>query len=342
MAKIGIIGHFGGRKIFLDGQTVKTKTLYQELVNCGEDVIYVDTYLNKTNKIKLIFDTVKCILKCNTIIILLSGNGMRIYFPIMYWIKKIFNKKIYHDVIGGNLPDYITVYPKYKKYLNAFDENWVEFDLLKKKLEDKGITNCFVIPNFKKLNISSAHIDISKDAKHNLCMFSRIMKEKGVSDAIIAVHNFNVSNSYKFRLNIWGPIDNNYQEEFNNLLDEYSEDICYKGMVDYNLSVETLTDHIALLFPTFWKGEGFPGTIIDAYAAGVPVIATDWNANSELIDNFKTGWVYPNAECHDLEDSLKWIYLHSNEVISMRKNAHKKVMEYEPQKWINIIRKKIE
>ena len=31
MSKVGIIGHFGGREKFLDGQTVKTKTLYQEM-----------------------------------------------------------------------------------------------------------------------------------------------------------------------------------------------------------------------------------------------------------------------------------------------------------------------
>ena len=29
--KIGIIGHFGNGKLFLDGQTVKTKVLYDSL-----------------------------------------------------------------------------------------------------------------------------------------------------------------------------------------------------------------------------------------------------------------------------------------------------------------------
>lgn len=30
---VGIIGHFGGKKVFLDGQTIKTKILYEELRN---------------------------------------------------------------------------------------------------------------------------------------------------------------------------------------------------------------------------------------------------------------------------------------------------------------------
>ena len=72
----------------MDGQTVKTKTLYQELKNRGKDIYVVDTYLNNTNKIKLLINSMICILKCDTVIILLSRNGMQIYFPLMYWAKK--------------------------------------------------------------------------------------------------------------------------------------------------------------------------------------------------------------------------------------------------------------
>ena len=35
---VGIIGHFGGKKVFLDGQTIKTKILYEELRNARINV----------------------------------------------------------------------------------------------------------------------------------------------------------------------------------------------------------------------------------------------------------------------------------------------------------------
>lgn len=342
MSKVGIIGHFGGRKKFLDGQTVKTKTLYQELKNRGKDIYVVDTYLNNTNKIKLLINSMICILKCDTVIILLSRNGMRIYFPLMYWAKKMLKKKIFHDVIGGNLTEYVEIYPQYRKYLNAFDENWVEFEQLKIALEKEGVINCKVIPNFKNLNLSEAHLKINDESKHKICMFSRVMKEKGIVDAIETVHNYNEENQYKFHLNIWGPIEEEFRDEFEEMIEKYPKDFSYKGIVNYNMSVETLTDHIALLFPTYWKGEGFPGTIIDAYAAGLPVIATDWNANSELIDNFKTGWVYPNDKCWDLKSSLEWMALHLDELILMRRNSYEKATCFLPEKWINEILNKID
>ena len=70
--RIGIIGHFGGGYSFLDGQTVKTKILYEELVKAGyKDLFCVDTYYKQVNKAKLLWDSFRCILKCKTIIILL-------------------------------------------------------------------------------------------------------------------------------------------------------------------------------------------------------------------------------------------------------------------------------
>lgn len=335
--KIGIIGHFGGDKNFLDGQTVKTKILYQELKSKGLDIFCVDTYNNTHDRIKLLIDSIKCIINCEIIIILLSGNGMKIYFPMMYLAKKILKRKVFHDVIGGNLAEHIDNNRNYGKYLKTFDCNWVEFDKLKNDLEKRGIKNCKVIPNFKRLNTDSAHLEIDNDAQHKLCIFSRVMKEKGITDAIEAVHSHNESSSYKFILEIWGPIDDSYAEEFDKLISAYGTECRYMGVVDYNKSVETITDHAALLFPTFWKGEGFPGTIIDAYTAGLPVIARDWNANAELIDNFQTGWVYPNDCCDSLLESLRWIADNPNEIIGMREKAKKKAMYYLPERWIDVI-----
>ena len=46
-----------------------------------------------------------------------------------------------------------------------------------------------------------------------------------------------------------------------------------------------------LLFPTYYDGEGFAGTLIDAMAAGVPVIASNWRYNSEIIKDGKIGFI---------------------------------------------------
>ena len=53
---IGIIGHFGGKESFNDGQTVKTMNIYNGLLNSGISTIdKIDTYYIKRNPIKFLF-----------------------------------------------------------------------------------------------------------------------------------------------------------------------------------------------------------------------------------------------------------------------------------------------
>mgnify|MGYP002239410386 CR=1 FL=1 len=54
----------------------------------------------------------------------------------------------------------------------------------------------------------------------------------------------------------------------------------------------TLCRYDIMLFPTYWYGEGFPGIVMDAYIAGLPLIASDWNINTEVITE-KTGIIIP-------------------------------------------------
>lgn len=337
-SRIGIIGHFGGGHSFLDGQTVKTKILYEELGKAGyKDIFCVDTYYNQINKMKLLWESFRCILKCKTIIILLSGNGMKIYFPMMYWAKKLFRRRVFHDVIGGNLTSYVKKYPKYVNYLKSFAGNWVEFHKMKEQLEELGIHNCVVIPNFKRLDVTAAKLVINENRANAFCMFSRVTKEKGVTEAIDAVDRYNKEHNQQVYLNIWGPVDEKYKEEFEAKIKTSNGKVQYKGCVDYSQSAATLTDHLALLFPTHWDGEGFPGTIVDAYTAALPVIASDWNANSELIENFQTGWVYPNEKQASLYESIEWAMEHQQEMLKMREKCHKKAVEYAPEASMQII-----
>ena len=54
---ISIIGYFGGKENFLDGQTIKTKILYEELSKVkGVRVKKVDTYYKEHCKIKLVWE----------------------------------------------------------------------------------------------------------------------------------------------------------------------------------------------------------------------------------------------------------------------------------------------
>lgn len=50
--------------------------------------------------------------------------------------------------------------------------------------------------------------------------------------------------------------------------------------------------------------------------AGVPVIATDWKHNSEMITHFQNGVIYPTEEISSLLDGVEWLV--DNEKICFR------------------------
>lgn len=341
--KVTIIGHFGGNEKFMDGQTVKTKILYDELCkDTNLKINKVDTYYNKNNRLKLLFETIKYTIFVKNIIVLLSVNGMKIYFPYLYFLKKIFKKNIYHDVIGGNLDELVKKIPNLKKYLVTINVNLVETMVLKSKLEGLGITNCEVIPNFKRLKIENEKKYIT-DGKttFNFCTFSRVMEDKGITEAAEAINYLNKKYQKKFSLylDIYGPVEKEYKNQLNKLIK--NENISYKGIVPYDETTQILKNYDVLLFPTKWKGEGFPGTIIDAFSAGLPVIASDWNSNSEIVKNKKNGLIFPTKDNPTLMSAVETLILNVDLIKKMEKNCLKDAKKYQPDKYVNSIIKMI-
>lgn len=330
--RVGIIGHFGSNEPFLDGQTVKTKTLYTELKKAVEwDIYIVDTYYKSKNPVKLVWDTLRCLISCKDVIILLSGNGMRLYFPLLWMAKRILGTHVYHDVIGGNLDQYIRKYPRFRKYLNSFEANWVETNKLKQKVDELGLTNASVIPNFKRLSIVNEGGEFEAKVPFRFCTFSRVMKEKGIEDAIAAIETINRENNAALcTLDIYGAVEHAYAERFKEIMNQATNAVRYCGIVPYDKSVAVLKEYYALLFPTFWEGEGFPGTIVDAFSAGLPVIARDWNSNAEIIENRLTGIIYPKDGILTLKHAIECMINNGTEVAQMRNRCIEEAELFQP------------
>ena len=337
--RIAVIGHFGGHENILDGQTIKTKILYAELEGAAErELVPVDTYFRNKHPVRLLIRSLYCLLTTKDVIVLLSGNGMRFYFPILYYFSRILHTRVYHDVIGGNLDTYIDRYPAFRRYLNAFRVNWVETNDLKVRLEQKGLTNCVLLPNFKRLpRLRAQEIETRFTEPYRFVFFARVTEEKGVETAINAIETINRNAEKQLcALDIYGRIDEPYRNRFEAVMARSTPAIRYCGTVPYDQSVETLRRYYALLFPTHWNGEGFPGTMIDAFAAGLPIIASDWGSNAEIV-NRDVGIIYPSESHPTLESAVESLLASSDEVKKMRLRCLEEAEKYMPEPNIKII-----
>lgn len=86
-----------------------------------------------------------------------------------------------------------------------------------------------------------------------------------------------------------------------------------------------MKDAAVLIFPSIWY-EGFPVTIVEAYSAGLPVIASNLGSMSSIIEDKRTGLHFCPGDPEDLATQVDWIISHPEERERMRREAR---AEYE-------------
>ena len=331
--KVGIIGKFGADGVWVDGQTIKTKNLAMLLEKTEQfSLVKADTCYFKRKNLKLLMDSLRCMFHCKHVFLMVSVNGMKFYLPFLHYLNKITHRKIYHYIIGSELLEMVKEDPKLVKYLNSLAANWFEYDSGTKYLRDQGVENVSTLPNFKVLVPVEKPIDYDQSSDiFRFCTFSRVMEEKGITEAIETVRAINDEQGrICVTLDIYGQIEPCYQLKLNELVLSNSDCVAYKGIVDSQSSVDVLKNYYALLFPTKWAGEGFPGTLVDAFAAGIPVIASDWNANKEIVHNDEQGIIYPNGEMLTLKDAINYSLTEKEKMADMRHKSRREFDRYTP------------
>jgi len=71
-----------------------------------------------------------------------------------------------------------------------------------------------------------------------------------------------------------------------------------------------------LVVPSVWY-ENFPRTIVEAFACGLPVVASRIGALAEIIDDGRTGLLFDPGNAQDLAEKLLWAEKHPNEMAAM-------------------------
>lgn len=161
------------------------------------------------------------------------------------------------------------------------------------------------------------------------CTFSRVTAEKGVGDAARAVEQL-CSEGLSCTLDVFGPIDPSYRQAFEQVLSTCPH-VFYRGCAAPERASRAIAGYDALLFPTSWKAEGVPGTVIDALAAGVPVIAARWPYHDEMLADGVTGLGYPFGHNELLADAMRRFMDPATDVDAMKRACIVRAAAYAPQ-----------
>lgn len=342
MKKVCIIGPFGFGKELLNGQTVKC-IFVKEVLEKGygkDEIKTIDTFGSVTVLIKCLYKLFLNFFRCENIVMLPAQNGVRIFTPFCLFINRIFNRQLHYIVIGGWLAEFTKVHSKLANRLKKYDKIYVETSTMKKALEKQGFNNIVLLPNCKELPIlKEEELVYSHRKPYKLCTFSRVTPKKGIDDAINAVKCINEeAGKIIFVLDIYGQVDEAEIEWFNKIKERLPSYIHYCGLVPYDKSVEVLRNYFALLFPSRFYTEGIPGTLIDAYAAGVPVISSRWESFLDVVDENIVGLGFEFGNTEELKEILKYISENPEYLNRMKKSCLKKAELYSSKNVLQILK----
>lgn len=323
MRNVSIVGNTGGQAQALDGQTVRTRLVISEFrARLGADRVHsVDTSLLGRKPLSVIREIFWGFRETDVVAVMPGIRGLFAFLPLFLLLQKYFGRPVHYFVVGGWLIDVAGRYGWIRWALSRLSALHVQSTSMARALSGMGLSNVRYLPNFRNFRRAEAR-PVPPSTPCAFVFLSRVIPEKGVGLCIDAVQWLNdESGRVVATLDIWGPIPQIYTRWFRQAIGSGDGSIRYRGVVDSSEVCEVLSNYDILLFPTWYDGEGFPGVMVEAFAAGLAVVASDWKYNSEVVQDGVNGVIIHTGNIDELRQKLSWLSRDSQTVERMKTAA---------------------
>jgi len=327
----------------LGGTTVSFDQLVKELLSLESVFIEViDTSRERSNSfisniltvLNVTFKLLMEIKKVDVVTFHASFAGTVYYGPFLYLISKMFKKPFILREFGGDFDIAYQNSSLMKKIsvrlLFGADcillqtQSLIRF--FEKKIPDRV---CRWFPNSRRLVASDSLNKNSVDSAKNFIYVGQVKPTKGIREIIAAANSLP---DHKFNVDIYGPLmDGITEQDFGN-----SEKVKYRGILQNNKIISTIMKYDVLLLPTYHYGEGYPGVILEAYSAGVPVIATEWLSIPEIVEDGVSGLLIPPKDVDALASAMKSLLISSEKIQFLRIGAKKQAQRFSSDEWTRV------
>ena len=297
----------------VDGETTKNQYITHELRKYCR-VTVLDFY-EKHRHPWVYLQAVWALLTKPKATIIFSTSAKNVYAVLKLFRRMHIRRDIIHWVVGGAFAKRVREGRFRADVFNYVKYNLVQCRGMIDELEQAGVTNARYVSNFKPIPY---YPDLDKALKARqmsgitrFVFLSRIMPDKGCDYILQAVRRLNAKGlQHRFSVDFYGKTDASYRERFE------KED--------------------AMLFPSYWVGEGFAGVFIDAFIAGLPVLASDWAHNAEVIADGKLGLIYPVHSVEALMEAMERCISGAADLQQMARNARAEAPNYEAEKALSL------
>lgn len=257
---------------------------------------------------KIIFQIIIKRSKYNTVFFMASDRGILLSIVPLTLICRFLKKELYIRICGGSFHTSLENLNSLLKKLiilvldKLVSKIFVQTKELKNYLSDKtSKTKIFRVGSYPINTISLEKIIQFKKSKNFRFLYAgHLRKVKGVGLLLEVMESLN---KYNIECHFAGRESDITNNDINNV-----NGCKYLGVFDYSEMVELIAKYNFLIMPTWHKGEGEPGVIVESLEACTPIIATKFRGIIDIVDD-NVGILIKLKSFNELRESILNSYL---------------------------------
>lgn len=257
------------------------------------------------------FKNISLFLRSKNVLLSVSKNGRFLFIPLCY----ITRKNVILFPAGGFFDFEIESLPRIKQKIflrmtKSIKYIYAQTITLQSGLNRLELENIKYFPNPRVLMNNYASTEVNGVFK--IVFLSKIRKTKGALILIKAIERvLKLNSNIKIELDFYGAIDESFSKEFVQSTNEFDY-INYKGIAEPSKVQYVISQYNLFVLPTYYKGEGVPGALIEAMMTGIPIVTTDFRGVDKLITNQMNGIVVAQKCEIELAEAILSLYEDEN------------------------------
>ncbi len=280
----------GPRGVVIGGDTIPFRNLEDSLLKRPDiEVRVLDTYGIRGSGWRalprfmgLVLQMFRLARWCDVISLHANPTGVPFVGPFVVFVARFWRRPIIFRQFAGS---YYTDFPAAKAavmrwFLGECHLYLVETKELKRLAEDDGFRHVKWYPNSRLRPSNGSPVLDPEKCSGRFIFVGRLLVDKGLRVLVEAVEACDV----EMRVDVYGPWEDLPRDTFDGC-----KRVFYKGELAPNDVIPTIEKYDALVMPTLFATEGYPGVILEAYHAGRPVIASRWKVAPEIVFPDETG-----------------------------------------------------
>lgn len=236
--------------------------------------------------------------------------------------------RCYRQSLPGSLAvaHFISKHRKQKTWSKNIDRLIALTQFSKTKYIEAGIDPSLIVvkPNFIEDPLEGS-LPMPMETRNGVLFVGRLSREKGIPELLASWRGVDIT------LTIVGdgPLRASVEKEKN-------PNIRILGNVSRDRVSQAMATARILVAPSVWY-EGFPMVLVEAFAHGLPIVATDLGNIGQIVKKHYAGVLFPSGDADQLQSAVRGLYTNINQLQCFSNNC-RSVYENEYAPEINLER----